>query len=217
MKRIKVVGLTGGIGTGKSTAAAYLKTKGFAHIDADEIGKAITADGSPMLKILDAIFGPDGEMGEKEISVLNENGSLDRKALAGLVFSNKDRKACLDKIMFREICGLIDRQIDDIRENDDDIPAGILLDAPLLYEAGLETRCDMVMVLVADRDIRIERVCARDNAAPQEVVARIENQLDDKQKIKKADVVIDNSEDEAALYEKLDWFLEDFYEKAQAK
>ena len=58
--KVKVVGLTGGIGTGKSTAADYLKEKGFAHIDADQIGRDITADGSPMLSVLDDVFGPRG-------------------------------------------------------------------------------------------------------------------------------------------------------------
>ena len=60
---IRVLGLTGGIGTGKSTAAQFLKGIGFAHVDADQISRGLTADGSPMLAVLDSVFGPEGEMG----------------------------------------------------------------------------------------------------------------------------------------------------------
>ena len=94
---IKVLGLTGGIGTGKSTAAAYLKEIGFAHIDADQISRGLTSDGSPMLEILNSVFGPDGEMGIPGKHILDENRSLDRKALASIVFVDEKKKGILRK------------------------------------------------------------------------------------------------------------------------
>ena len=97
---MKVIGLTGGIGTGKSTAAKYLVDKGFAHIDADKIGAEITADGSPVLKTLDEVFGPEGEMGVPGTAILDENGNLNRKALASVVFTDSKKTDKLNSIMF---------------------------------------------------------------------------------------------------------------------
>jgi dephospho-CoA kinase len=206
---IKVIGLTGGIGTGKSTAAKYLVSKGFAHVDADLIGHEITVKGSPMLPVLGSIFGPGGEHGDGSTEIIGEGGDLDRKALAGLVFSDPTRKAKLDEVMFAAIIEEVDAQIGEYRDKGD--KKGILLDAPLLFESGLDSRCDLIMVMVADEDVRIKRVCARDGATEEEVRARIRNQLDDNTKIKQSQVVIDNSEGEEQLYERLDWFLEDFF------
>jgi len=186
-----ILGLTGGIGTGKSTAAEYLKSKGFAHIDADEISRGITADGSPMLKVLDSVFGPEGEMGLPDKSILNENGSLDRKGLASIVFTDAKKKAKLDELMMASIIAEIDRQISDYRKGSEHI--GIILDAPLLFEAGLENRCDKVMLLVADMEVRIKRVCTRDNTTPEDVKNRIANQMNDDDKIARADIIVDNS------------------------
>ncbi|MFQ7101445.1 MAG: dephospho-CoA kinase [Anaerovoracaceae bacterium] len=92
---------------------------------------------------------------------------------------------------------------------------GILLDAPLLFEAGLDTRCDAVLVLVADEEVRISRVCARDGMTPEEVRDRIRNQMSDNEKIKRADAVIDNSDGIQELKENIDEFLDDFLPEIQ--
>jgi len=231
---MKVIGLTGGIGTGKSTAAEYLKKKGFLHIDADEIGRQLTADGSPMLDTLNDIFGPYGKYGEKGREIIKDDGSLDRQALAALVFTDSERKAQLDEVMFKAIIAEIDDEIrrynegcteihdaethvagtcdaektaDEALSNDEsDIP-GIMLDAPLLFEAGLESRCDIVLLLVADEDIRIKRVCMRDGADEQSVRDRINSQMSDDEKMRRADIIIDNSESRDDLIDKLDDFI----------
>lgn len=188
--KIKVLGLTGGIGTGKSTAAEYLKEMGFAHIDADQIGRDITAYGSPMLPVLDNIFGPSGEFGKEGFDILNKDGSLDRKALASLVFTDMDRKLKLDEVMFKAIIAEVDRQIELLAEKN---PDGIMIDAPLLFEAGLDSRCDMVILIVADIDVRIHRVCQRDDATEQEVRNRINSQMSDEEKKLRSHIIIDNS------------------------
>ena len=246
---IRVVGLTGGIGTGKSTAAAILKEKGFAHIDADEIGREITADGSSMLPVLDELFGPSGAYGKDGMRILDDGGRLDRKALAAIVFTDAKKKAKLDEVMFREIIARIDQRISEIRENaerksaigedserksalgedserksalgedvaeggfegnaaDSDV-TGILLDAPLLFEAGLDSRCDIVVLLVADEEIRIKRVCQRDGATEEEVRNRINSQMSDDDKRKKSDVIVENS----GTIEDLERNLEKFFKK----
>lgn len=206
---LKVLGLTGGIGSGKSTAAEYLKSCGFAHVDADDISRNLTADGSDMLPVLDGIFGPEGPFGEKGKEILRPDGSLDRKALAAIVFSDERKKARLDEVMFREIIAEIDRQIAAYRDEGDGRYIGIMLDAPLLFEAGLDTRCDLVLVIVADENVRIQRVCRRDGATEEEVRSRINNQMSDSDKIKRSDYVIDNSEGLRELMESLDELLEE--------
>lgn len=227
-RKIRVVGLTGGIGTGKSTAAAYLKSKGFAHIDADAISRNITADGSPMLPVLDGLFGPSGQFGEEGVEILRPDGSLDRAALASLVFTDQGRKQQLDQVMFRAIIAEIDQQIDawqkvgaagaavDLDEAVDSDravahqkPVGILLDAPLLFEAGLAERCDLVLLLVAEEAARVRRVCSRDGVTAREVRDRINSQLSDDEKREKSDVIIDNS----GSREELAGRLEKFYTK----
>ena len=101
--RIPVIGLTGGIGTGKSTVAEYLKKGNYAHVDADQIGRDLTADGSDLLPVLDQVFGPEGEMGEPEKPILRADGSLDRKALGAIAFSAQEKKEKLDEIMLKHI------------------------------------------------------------------------------------------------------------------
>lgn len=204
--KVRVVGLTGGIGTGKSTAAEYLKKKGFAHIDADQIGRDITADGSPMLPVLDSIFGPTGEYGVEGFDILREDGSLDRKALASIVFTDMNKKLKLDKVMFKAIIAETKRLVEVYSQDD---PVGILIDAPLLFEAGLDKECDLVLLIVADMDVRIHRVCARDGATEQEVRNRINSQMSDEEKISRSHVVVDNS----GSLEELEKQLEEFFSK----
>lgn len=203
-KNTKIIGLTGGIGTGKSTAAEYLKAHGLRQIDADAISRSLTADGSPMLRILDDVFGPEGEYGLPGHPILRPDGSLDRQATADLVFTDKARKVRFDEIMITEIVRIIDAQIDTYRQ-DNGMP--VLLDAPLLFEAGLDTRCDLVLLIVADKEIRIQRVCQRDGLSPKQVQDRIDNQMSDEEKIARSDVIVDNSQDLEHLYQQLDDFL----------
>lgn len=201
---IRIIGLTGGIGTGKSTAAEYLKQNGFAHIDADQIGRDLTIDGSPMLPVLDSIFGPGGEYGKKDKAILNPDGSLDRKALASIVFTDMKKKLKLDEVMFKAIIAEVDRQLEAFRQSAETGKKNcILIDAPLLFEAGLDEKCDEVLLIVADMDTRIHRVCMRDNATAQEVRDRIASQMSDEEMRAKSDIIVDNSGDRQQLEKQL--------------
>ena len=206
---VKVLGLTGGIGTGKSTAAEFFRNNNFAHIDADQISRNLTADGSSILPVLDELFGPNGEFGDGRTEILDENGNLIRKAMAAVVFSEKKRRQRLNELMFEEIIGETDRLIERYKSQPEDEIAGILIDAPLLFEAGLDDRCDKTLLLTADIDVRLKRVCLRDNATEEEVMNRIRNQLSDDEKIKLADAVIDNSDGIDELFAKLQAFLDE--------
>lgn len=206
---MRIIGLTGGIGTGKSTAAEYLKTNGFAHIDADQIGRNLTADGSSLLPLLDSIFGPDGEYGDGTTAILRADGSLDRKALASIVFTDMRKKLKLDEVMFKAIIAEVDIQLEAFRQSVKDAGGEtgkancILIDAPLLFEAGLDEKCDEVLLIVADMNTRIHRVCARDGATAQEVRNRINSQMTDEEMRARADIIVDNSGDRQQLENQL--------------
>ena len=198
---MKVIGLTGGIGTGKSTAAEYLKAKGFAHIDADQIGRNMTADHSPILKTLNDLFGPAGPFGKAGVEILEAPGVLDRKAMADVVFSNPESRDKFNEIMFAAIIAEIKRQI---AFYDREGCAYALVDAPLLFESGADTLCDAVILITADLEKRIERVQLRDNLTREEILSRIRNQMEDAEKAQRADYVVDNSGALRDLFDALD-------------
>ena len=192
-----VIGLTGGIGTGKSTAAEYLVSKGMTHIDADAISRKLTekipGEENPVLIEIGEAFAP--------ALVLQEDGSLDRKAMADIVFHDPAKKKLLEGILFREIMAEIHRRID--------LAEGmILLDVPLLFETGLDSLCDRVILITADHDIRIRRVTERDSCSPEDVEARIRNQMPDEEKAARADAVVDNSGSREDLYGQLDEIIQ---------
>lgn len=204
-KKSKIIGLTGGIGTGKSTVAEYLKSQGYRHIDADEISRSLTCDDSPMVDKLNEIFGPNGIMGLEGNEILKSPGVLNRQALADIVFKDDKRRDKLNEIMLTEIIKIIDENIDYF--HDDDCDSDVLLDAPLLFESGLESRCDQVILVVADADERIRRVCQRDGMTEEQVSDRINSQMSDEDKISRSDIVIDNSHGLEELYNQLSKYL----------
>ena len=208
--RLMVTGLTGGTGTGKTLAADYLVAKGFARIDADQIGRDLTCDGSPMLNLLESQFGPAGPMGREGHEITrNVDGiiALNRRAMAALVFSDEQRRECFDGIMHAEIKRIIDSQIAEYRNAGG--YRGILLDAPLLFEAGVDDRCDITVLITAPLDVRIDRVCSRDDISRAEVLARIDNQMREEDKRELVDYVICNDSTEENLYKKLDDLIAD--------
>ena len=200
-----VLGITGGIGSGKTTAAGYLRSLGFACVDADQIGRELTADGSPLLEILDREFGPDGKYG-RGIAILRDSSIegikiLDRKALASVVFSDEKARARFDEIIHSRMLRIIRKQIEELRKKEN--IRGILLDAPLMYEAGCDTMCDHVILVTAPVELRIERVMKRDGSTREDVVRRINSQMSDEEKARLADFVVDNSGDTDELCRKL--------------
>lgn len=189
---MEIIGLTGGIGTGKSTVSQYLKEQNFAIVDADLISRQVVEPGMPLLADLEAAFGSN---------IILDDGSLDRKGLAAIVFNDKEQKKKMESIMHTAILAEMRRQMDDYAA--EGTHKGIIIDAPLLFEIGLEKWCDEVWLIVADMDVRIQRVCARDNAVPKEVEARIRNQMSDEEKRKLSDSILDNSTTLEALHNQI--------------
>lgn len=179
---MEIIGLTGGIGTGKSTVSNYLREHNFAIVDADLISRQVVEPGKPLLKEMEQAFGS---------GIINEDGSLNRKGLASIVFNDVEQRKLMDSIMHKEILAEMRRCMEEYRQQN--IHQGIIIDAPLLFEIGLEKWCGQVWLVTADMDIRIQRVCVRDNAKPEEVEARIRNQMSDDEKKKLSDEILDNS------------------------
>ena len=193
---MRVIGLTDGIGTGKSTASEYLRKQGFSIIDADRISREIVEPGTLLLKELEKNFGS---------GIIKDDGTLDRKALAAIVFSDKEKKSRLDGLMHGHILDEIERKISESQSGEG---RGIIVDAPLLFETGLEKKCDQVWLITADEKLRILRVCERDGMDPEEVRARIQNQMADEEKKERAHRIVDNSGSKEALLAQLAELIE---------
>ncbi|MFN2747677.1 MULTISPECIES: dephospho-CoA kinase [Bacillus] len=176
-----VIGLTGGIASGKSTVAQMFQQAGITVVDADVIAKEAVEKGMPAYwKIVEA-FG-DG--------ILLETGDIDRKKLGELVFTNEEKRVQLNEIVHPEVRKAM------IKQRDDAVSAGeqfVVLDIPLLYESGLEHLTDKVIVVWVPKELQLKRLMKRNKFNEKEALSRIQAQLPLDEKKKKADAVIDNS------------------------
>lgn len=194
---MKVIGLTGGIGAGKSTASAYLKEKGCIIIDADLISRNMTEKGSPALKDIRESFG------EKYFF---SDGSLNRKALGDLVFSNSEELDTLQKIITDKVVETIDGELSKLRKSEFEGIA--IIDAPLLFECGMKNMADENWLVTADLDVRIARVAKRDGLSREQILSRINNQMSEEEKKKHCSCVLDNSGTEDALFRQIELNIE---------
>ena len=186
-----ILGLTGGIASGKSTVSAYLAQNGALIIDADLIARQVVAKKSSGLKQIVAKFG--GE-------ILTASGELDRKKLGKLVYSNKELLKALTDITGPLIRAEILREIQAAKKAQVKL---VVLDIPLLFETGYQTLCDKVMVVTIPSKLQLERVMKRDNLSAAEARKRIANQLPASKRNELADVLIDNSKSVAETYQQV--------------
>lgn len=196
-----IIGLTGGIGSGKSTVSAYLKQKGYKVSDADLIAHQITKPGEKVLDELIKAFGSE---------IIDEQKRLKRKYLASIVFSDEKKEKILNEITHR---GIQEKLREEIRKYKEAGEAMMFLEAPLLFEAGIDSWCDYVWLVTADIKERIKRVIARDGDSEEEIKKRIACQMSDEEKIPLADDLIDNSVDEDKLTDRIEELLEKYENK----
>lgn len=205
---MKIIGLTGGIGSGKSTVTDYLTERGYHVLDADKIAREIVLPGSEMLIRLTAAFGDE---------IISEDGSLNRKKLASIVFADPEKKKTLDDLMHTEILELIHERIHRYREEAESVAAKgdsgnryrvIFIDAPLLFETGLDKSVSEAWVIDADEETRIKRIMERDGLGREEILSRINNQMARDEKNRRADVILDNTGNQESLYRQIDMLLE---------
>lgn len=197
---MKIIGLTGGIGTGKSTVSAYLSGKGIPIIDADQIAHGVTTAGTTTLKKIVDAFGD---------SILTVSGDLDRKALAEKAFASEEKKLLLEKITHRAIREEIDCRLREAALAKEKL---VVLDAALLVESGTYLICDTVWVVCANREVRMKRIAARDGLCEEQILARMRYQLEDEKRNAYADALLDNSGERSALYRQVEQLLERIYE-----
>lgn len=194
----KVIGLTGGIASGKSTVSNYLITKGYQVIDADNIARAVVKKGSIGLEKIVNAFGN---------SILLENGSLDRKKLREIVFNEKEALIQLEEITHPLIIDRIKENIKVMRENE--MINIVFLDCPLLFEMSLEYLVDEVWLVSTTIQNQISRIVERDDTTPSEARNIINQQMPLDQKAKKSDVIIENNSTIEVLKSRIDFLLKE--------
>ncbi len=189
---MKVIGLTGGTGSGKSEVSKYLQEMGAGIIDADLVARQIVEIGKPAYRQIVAHFGKE---------ILQEDGNILRHRLGEIVFSNAEELAFLNQCTHTYIVQEMQRQI--IQYQQEGTAFCIVLDAPLLFEAGLDTLCDSVWVVYADADVRTRRIIKRDGISEQTARARIASQKTWEEYHALSDVILDNSKDLQHLQQQL--------------
>jgi dephospho-CoA kinase len=183
-----LVGLTGGITTGKSTVAAMFRALGCVVIDADLLARDVVEPGEPALAEIAREFGP---------GVLRSDGRLDRKALGTIVFADEGRRRRLEAIIHPRIRERLARRLDELAAQG--FRGVVIFDAPVIVESGAWRTMDRLVVVVADEAAQIARLMSRDGIGRRdEALQRIRSQLPLDEKARLADHVIDNSGDLAA-------------------
>lgn len=175
----KIVGLTGGIATGKSLVSKYLTTQGIPVIDADQVTREVQARGTAGLAAITAVFGP---------TILTENGDLNRQQLGELVFNDSTQL----KLLVRTIDPFIRAEITNQIKNYQDKQL-VILDAPMLFEQGYQTMVDQIMVVYCNPEQQLRRLCQRDQLSIGEATKRIASQWPLSVKQSLADEIINNS------------------------
>jgi len=183
--KIRIIGLTGGIATGKSTVGRFFAERGIPVIDADQLAREAVLPGTPALERIIALFGRD---------ILNHDGLLNRKRLGALIFSDPEKRLQLEDILHPEIRKRADECIAQAAA------AGhqrLIYMAPLLIEAGATDRVDDIWVVTARPEIQLERLMRRDGINREQAERIIDSQMPLSEKERCGSVVIDNSGTEA--------------------
>ena len=187
-----LVGLTGGIGSGKSTFAALLAERGAQVIDADVLGHDALKPGQPSWNSIVDQFGDE--------ILVPGSMTIDRKRLGEIVFADDRKRAALNAIVHPEIFRRMADSLDRLRNTD----TIVVIDAALIFETGLADSCDVVVVVASDKDIRADRLARSRGMTIEEITARMTSQADPAQLARKADIVINN-----------DGYLEDLAAEAE--
>ncbi len=192
---MKWIGLTGGIGSGKSTVAALLRERGLEVIDADAMARLAVSPGSETLRKIVQVFGPD---------ILSADGTLNRRELGDQVFKDSKLLLALEQIVHPRVQELTQTKRAEL------VARGVSMafyDVPLLYEKKMEGQFDSVVVVSSGEEQQIERVMIRSAVSREEVVRRIAAQMRLSEKVKKAQFVIHNDRDMSHLRVQVDELL----------
>ena len=173
-----IIGLAGGIGSGKSTVAKYFRELGIETIDADDVARLVVEPGSPALQEIQQRYGDE---------ILQSDGSLDRKALRQIVFHNAKEKAWLESVTHPAVREELQKQLQAAQSE------YVLLVHPLLFETGQNRLCHFVIALDVPKDIQLQRVISRDNSDEKTALNIIQSQLSNQERLNKADFSLENA------------------------
>lgn len=175
---MKILGLTGGIGSGKTTVAGFFKELGIPVFIADLEARKIMEEDTPVKNKIMDLFGPEAYI----------NGLPDRKFIASKVFNDKEQLERLNAV----IHPAVGRYFENWREKQD--APYVVYEAAILFEKGGYKKCDFNLLVTAPLEVRIKRIQERDNSSPEEIEARMNNQWSDEKKAELADFIIENLE-----------------------
>ena len=194
---MKIVGLTGGISSGKSTVSSYLKQLKIPVIDADEVARKVVEPNSQGARKIRKTFSSD---------VFEEDGSLNRQKLGALIFSSAENRQKLDDLLQPLIKIMILDEIEEYRQKGKNM---IVLDLPLLFEKHYEKLCEEIIVVYIPKELQLERLMRRNQYTKQEALSRIDSQLSIEEKRKRATVLLDNQGTIQQLYQQVEqWLVE---------
>lgn len=192
MKQNKmIIGITGSIGTGKSTVSNYLISKGYSVVDADKISKGAYNIGSNGYKAILEVFGEE---------ILNSNGEVDRKKIKKIVFDNSNMLQRLNMAIHPIIINEIEKEIEILLESQN----VVFLDAPLLIETELHKKVDKIIVVACDKNEQINRIIKRDKITADMAISIINSQMSIDEKLKFADYIVYNNSTIENLYSQVD-------------
>ncbi|GED68245.1 dephospho-CoA kinase [Brevibacillus reuszeri] len=177
-----ILGLTGGIATGKSTVTAMLRERGIPVIDADQIAREVVEPGKPAYEAIVRHFGRD---------ILLEDGQIDRKKLGEVVFSDESERQKLNAIVHPEVRRVMRQEAEAAEANGEQI---VFMDIPLLYESKLQYLVEKIVVVYAPGDMQLARMMERDELDEEQAKKRLRAQFPIDQKKLEADFLIDNSQ-----------------------
>lgn len=183
-----LVGLTGGLATGKSTVANMFRACGAIVIDADELAREVVQPGKPAWRDIVRRFGK---------SVLNSDGTINRQKLGQTVFHDRTKLRRLERIVHPRVAREQARLTKQAAKQDPD--AVVVYDVPLLFEAAIDKRVDMVIVVSADQKTQLARLKKRNGLTPAEALRRIRSQIPLAMKRRRADYVLDGTKDRSRL------------------
>jgi dephospho-CoA kinase len=187
------VGLTGGIGSGKSTASRYLESLGAFVLDADEEAKKLITSNETVQHELISEFGTD---------IIDGTGRVNKKKLARIAFQDEDHQQRLNSVVHPYIFNLIDKEFN--RVFNDKKHGVFIVDAALIYETGFDAHLDYVIVVTAHLKNRMERALGRETLSREEILKRVDFQWPEEEKVNMADFVVHNDGAEAELQKNIE-------------
>jgi dephospho-CoA kinase len=200
-----IVGLTGGIASGKSTVSRMFEESGVPVICLDELAHVVVEPGRPALEDIRREFGDE---------FITSGGGLDREVMAAAVFRNEEKRKRLEAIIHPRVFEEIMRMMAEFERQGKSV---VVQDVPLLYEIGYEGRCDCVVVVYVPREVQEQRLIARDGMSPEDARSRLEAQMSIEEKRARADYLVDNTGSLDKTREQVDRILGELESRAARK